>query len=221
MTAAVIFDVDGTLIDSVDLHTDAWDKAFRDFGFTFPREKLRHGIGKGGDQYMPDFLTAAQMKEVGEKLKQHRGEIGIRDFLPRAKAFPNVRELLQRIKDNGQHISLGSSASGPEAEWHKRILQCDDLIDERTSSENARQGKPEPDIFLAAIEKLPGIPKEQVVVVGDSPWDMIAAGKAGLRGIGMLSGGFPASELHDAGAIEVYKDPADLLQRYDTSALAR
>ncbi len=221
MSDAVIFDVDGTLIDSVDLHTDAWVETFREFGLSFPREKIRHGIGKGGDQFLQDFLSPEQLQTLGEKLKKRRTEVGVEDYLPRAKAFPQVRELLERIKGEGQRIVLGSSASGPESEWHKKILQCEDLIDDGTSSEDAKKSKPEPDIFLAALKKMPGIPKERVVVIGDSPWDMIAAAKAGLRSVGFLGGGFAEAELRDAGAQEIYRDPADLLARYDESILKR
>jgi phosphoglycolate phosphatase-like HAD superfamily hydrolase len=127
--------------------------------------------------------------------------------------------LFERIKADGKRIALASSAKGDELEKYKKIANIADLVDAETSSDDAEQSKPHPDIFEAALERLGQISPERVVVIGDTPYDAEAAGKAGLRTIGVLCGGFPEADLRAAGCIAIYRDPADLLARYDTSPL--
>lgn len=213
----VIFDVDGTLIDSNDLHIAAWREAFARFGKTVGYDDVHAQIGKGGDQLMPVFLSPAELKEFGEALDRVRGEIFIADYLPRAAPFPKVRELLQRLKADGRIIALASSAKEAELTAHKKNLEVDDLLDAVTSADDAEHSKPCPDIFVAALEQLDGLAAGNVVVVGDSPYDAQAAAKAGMRTIGLLSGGFTAERLKKEGVIAVYRDIADLLERYERS----
>ena len=220
MIKAVIFDVDGTLIDSVDLHARAWQEALAHFGKQIPYEKVRYQIGKGGDQLMPVFLSEKEIDEFSEELEKYRGELFKREYMPRVKAFPRVRELFERIQRDGKHIALASSAKGDELEVYKKIANITDLVEEETSKDDADKSKPHPDIFEAALERLGGPPLEQVVVIGDTPYDAEAAGKAGLRTIGFLSGGFPEEDLRGAGCFRIYEGPADLLAHYDESPLA-
>lgn len=215
MIKAVIFDIDGTLVDSVDLHAQAWKEAFECYGHKIPFEEVRQQIGKGGDQLMPVFLSEEELKEYGDELEQYRGELFKRDFRPRVKAFPGVRELFLRIREDGKRIVLASSAKGDELETNKEIARIKDLVEEETSSDDAEKSKPHPDIFEAALSKLKNISASEAIVIGDTPYDAEAARKAGLRTIGVLCGGFPESELRTAGAIEIYNDPADLLEHYD------
>jgi len=218
---AVIFDVDGTLVDSVDLHAKAWQDAFRDYGHEIPFNDIRSQIGKGGDQLMPVFLSQNYIAARGDGLETHRGALLKERYLPRLKPFPGVRALFERVLARGLRIALASSAKEDELETYKRVADIGPLIDEQTSSDDAEKSKPHPDIFLAALNRLGDVSPEDVVVVGDTPYDAEAAGKAGLRTIGLLCGGFPEEGLRKAGCIAIYKDPADLLAQYDRSPLAR
>ena len=220
MQKAVIFDVDGTLIDSVDLHAKAWQDAFGDYGHEIAFDELRSQIGKGGDQLMPVFLSEEEVDAKGEDLEHHRGQILKDRYLPKVKPFPMVRELLQRIQADGVQIALASSAKADELQVYKKAARIADLLQAETSSDDAEESKPNPDIFEAALKHLGGLAPEQAIVVGDTPYDAEAAGKAGLRTIGLLCGGWSAEDLKRAGCIATYKDPADLLAQYDTSPLA-
>jgi HAD superfamily hydrolase (TIGR01509 family) len=220
MIEAVIFDIDGTLVDSVDLHAQAWQHTLRQFGYDFPFERVRSQIGKGGDQLLPALLPADVVERQGKEIEDYRSVLFKREFLPRVRAFPAVRELFERIKAADKRIALASSAKGDELETYKKIANIADLIDEETSSDDAEKSKPHPDIFEAALGRLGQVSPERVMVIGDTPYDAEAAGKAGLRTIGVLCGGFPEADLRAAGCIAIYRDPADLLARYDTSPLA-
>ena len=221
MKRAVIFDVDGTLVDSVGLHARAWQDAFRHFGKDVAFDEIRSQIGKGGDQLMPVFLSKDEVESKGKEIEKYRGDLFKRDYLSKVKGFPKVRELFQHLKAEGQEIALASSAKGDELTTYKRIAHIDDLVETETSSDDAEQSKPEPDIFLAALDRLDASNKEGIVVIGDSPYDAEAAGKAGLRTIGFLCGGFPESTLRDAGCKEIYRDASDLLEHFDNSLLAK
>lgn len=221
MPQAVIFDVDGTLVDSVDLHARAWVDAFRDFGHEVAFEDVRSQIGKGGDQLMPVFLSEGELEEKGEALEKHRGQVLKERYLPEVVGFPMVRELLERLRADGVRIVLASSAKADELETYKKLAGIEGLTDAETSSDDAERSKPHPDIFHAALERLGDVRPEDVLVVGDTPYDAEAAGKAGLRVIGVLCGGFPEESLRGAGCIAIYQDPADLLAQYDRSPLAR
>lgn len=221
MIKAVIFDVDGTLVDSVDLHARAWQEAFAHFGKQFDFERVRSQIGKGGDQLMPVFLSKEELEEFSEELEEYRGELFKREYLSRVKAFPAVRELFQRVKDEGLQIALASSAKADELKTYKKIARIEDLVEEETSSDDAEKSKPHPDIFEAALERLDDTSPAEAVVVGDTPYDAEAAGKAGLQTVGLLSGGFPETDLRAAGCATIYRDAADLLANYDTSPLAK
>ena len=220
MAKAVIFDVDGTLVDSVDLHAHAWQEAFRDFGHNIPYEDIRGQIGKGGDQLMPVFLSEQELAQKGAALEEHRGKLLRAKYLPRVTGFPRVRELFERLSRDGKRVALASSAKGDELEAYKKAARIEDLIQAETSSDDAEKSKPHPDIFEAAMARLDGVARADVVVVGDTPYDAEAAAKAGLRTIGLLCGGFPEQDLKGAGCVAIYRDPADLLAQYDRSPLA-
>lgn len=221
MPNAVIFDVDGTLIDSVDLHAQAWQDAFREFGHEIAFDAIRGQIGKGGDQLLPVFLSQAEIDAQGKALESRRSEIVKQRYLSQVKPFPKVRDLLQRIQADGMRIALASSAKADELEVYKKAAHIEDLLQAETSSDDAEASKPNPDIFEAALQQLGGLRADQAIVVGDTPYDAEAAGKAGLRTIGLLCGGWPDDALKQAGCIATYRDPADLLDRYDSSPLAR
>lgn len=220
MPKAVIFDVDGTLVDSVDLHAKAWVDAFQDFGHQVGFAEVRRQIGKGGDQLLPVFLSRDEIESKGEELEAHRGRVLKARYLPQITPFPDVRALFQRLLADGMRIALASSAKQEELETYKRVARIGDLLHAETSSDDAERSKPHPDIFQAAMKRLDGIAAADIIVVGDTPYDAEAAAKAGLRTIGLLCGGWTAGELKQAGCIAVYQDPADLLRNYDASPLA-
>lgn len=215
-----IFDIDGTLVDSVRQHAMAWQKAFARLGHDIELDAIRLQIGKGGDQLMPVFLPAEEIEAKGKDIEQVRSEIYKSEFLPQVRPFPEVRALFERIAKAGIRIALASSAKGDELETYKRMTGITDLVETETSSDDADRSKPHPDIFAAALDRL-GLPPEQVLVVGDSPYDAQAAGKIGLRTIGVLCGGFPADALREAGCIALYDDLAALLREFDRSPVAR
>ncbi len=221
MTRAVIFDIDGTLLDSVDLHAEAWVAAFAHFGVATDFAAVRGQIGKGGDELMPVFVPEDRLAREGETIEAYRSDLFKRDYLPRVKPFPGVRALFERCRAEGLTIALGSSGKRAEVEHYQEILGIADLVDAATSSDDADRSKPHPDIFQAALDRLGGIPKSRVLAVGDTPYDAEAAGKAGIGTIGVLCGGFPEADLSAAGCRAIYRDPQDILDGFDASPLAR
>ena len=220
MPRAIIFDVDGTLIDTVDLHAAAWAEAFGHYGFDIAQEDVRGQIGKGGDQLMPVFLPKDFLDEKGEELESFRSDLFKRKYLPDARPFPEVRALFERLRAAGKTILLASSGKADEVEHYMKLAEIADLVDEATSSDDAERSKPHPDIFEAALAKSPGLRAEDAIVIGDTPYDAQAAGKAGLRTVGVLCGGFPEPDLRQAGCVAIYRDPEDLLRNYQTSPLS-
>ena len=219
---ALLFDVDGTLVDSVDLHARAWQEAFAHFGQRIAFEAIRSQIGKGGDQLMKEFLSREELERRGEEIEEYRSKLYKREYLGKVRAFPRVRELFQELLRRELRVALASSAKGDELLTYKKLAGIDDLIDTETSADDAGRSKPHPDIFAVALERLgPGVPKEQVYVIGDSPWDAVAATRLGVRTIGVLCGGFPEADLRKAGCVALYRDPADLLSRLDDSPIVR
>ncbi len=221
MIQAIIFDLDGTLLDSVDLHAKAWVDAFQQFGHQVSYEKVRSDIGKGADQLMPDFLSQEEIEKIGEDLQEVRSEIFKTKYLSQVKPFPKVRELFEKITANGQKPAVASSASGEQLEKFKKIAGIEDLIQAESSSEDAEKSKPHPDIFLAAMKRLEAIKPSEMIAVGDTPYDAESAGKAGLRTVGVLCGGFPEADLREAGCVAIYAGPEDLLNNFESSPLAR
>jgi HAD superfamily hydrolase (TIGR01509 family) len=222
MPEAIIFDIDGTLLDSVDLHAQAWQEAFRKFGHDIPFEDIRRQIGKGGDQLLPVFLSEEEIKQIGDELSDYRGRLFKEKYLSKVKPFPGVRALFEKIKAHRQQIALASSAKGDELKDFERIANIEDLVEVETSSADAERSKPHPDIFEAALDRLgKKVSREQAIVVGDSPHDAEAAKRAHLRTVGVLCGGFPETDLWAAGCVAIYQGPEELLRRYATSPLAR
>jgi HAD superfamily hydrolase (TIGR01549 family) len=214
---AFIFDIDGTLVDSNELHVDSWDRAFRRFGKHFSREQLRAQIGKGSDQYLPEFLTPEEIKRLGKELDEYRSELFKKEYLPRVRPFPKVRELFERIHKDKKDIVLASSGKKPDTEYYVDLLKIGDFITGCVSGDDADRSKPAPDIFAASLEKLSEISSAEAVTVGDTRFDIEAAKKTGLITIAFLCGGTAESVLREAGAIAIYRDPADFLEHYDQS----
>jgi HAD superfamily hydrolase (TIGR01509 family) len=217
---AAIFDIDGTLLDSVDLHARAWVEAFAHFGVEADESDVRRQIGKGGDELMPVFLPRERVERDGETIEAYRSDLFKRSYLPKVRPFPGVRPLFEHLRAEGLTIALASSGKRAEVERYTEILQIGDLVDVATSSDDAERSKPHPDIFQAALKKLASGAGDTIHVVGDTPYDAEAAAKAGLPAIGLLCGGFPEPDLSAAGCVALYRDPQDLLARFAGSPLA-
>lgn len=219
MARAVLFDIDGTLIDSVDLHAQAWQESLARFGKEVPYEEIRSQIGKGGDQLLPVFLNDEELERFGEDLAEHRAGVYQRKYLPWAKAFPGARDLLARLKQGAMLVGLASSCKRVELGYYLRMVGGASLVDAATTAEDVERSKPEPDVFLACLERLALDPGD-AVAVGDSPYDAEAAGRAGITTVGVLSGGFEQRDLEAAGCVAIYQDCADLLARLPSTPLA-
>jgi HAD superfamily hydrolase (TIGR01509 family) len=220
MIKAVIFDVDGTLVDSVDYHAQAWQEAFLQFGYDFRFDRIRSQIGKGGDQLMPVFLSEEDVEANGSKIDAYRANVLKEKFFPLIKGFPHVRKLLEALIKRGVDVVLASSAKKDELGFYKARAGVDDLIYKETTSDDAEKSKPHPDIFAAACAMIPGVPPKDVIAIGDTPYDAEAAAKLGIRTIGVLCGGFAEEDLRKAGCVAIYHDPADLLAQIESSPLA-
>lgn len=220
MPKAILFDVDGTLVDTNDLHAEAWAETFRRYGLAVTASEVRPHIGKGGDQLMPGFLSAETIRTQGSDIERFRGELFTDRYLHLARPFSSVPQLFEKIRSRDCRMALASSGKKGELDHYVKLLGIGDLIDFQVTSEDADRSKPCPDIFEAAVRKLGGIGAADVVVVGDSPYDAEAAGAAGLRAIGLLCGGFGEAVLRAAGASAIFADPADLLRNFERSPLA-
>lgn len=220
MIKAVIFDVDGTLVDTVALHASAWVESLRHFGFEVAFNDMRAQIGKGGDQILNGLLPPDVLERRREEIEAFRADLFKREYLPKARAFPGVRRLFEHIRIAGQRAVLASSGKEDEVDGYRKLADIADLVEAATSSDDAERSKPFPDIFQAALDKLSPLSAHEAMVVGDTPYDAEAARNAGLRMVGVLSGGFSEEALREAGCIAIYRDPEDLLRNYDSSPLA-
>jgi HAD superfamily hydrolase (TIGR01509 family) len=214
----VILDVDGTLVDSNDAHAHAWVAAFASAGITVAFDRVRRAIGMGGDKLMPAVSGVAEDSPLGKQIAARRGEIFRDQFLPRLRPFPGTRALVQRFAADGFTLAIASSAKEDELHPLLEIAGVADLIPTRTSSDDAENSKPEPDIIHAALDRTKSDPA-QTVMIGDTPYDVEAALRAGIRVVGVESGGWRSEDLQ--GAVEVYDGPDDLLKHYDASVFAR
>ena len=212
---AVLFDIDGTRLDSNDANAYAWRKTFMEFGKDVPQPEIRAAIGKGGDHLLPNFWTEDELSRLEKPLGDRRAEIYDGELLPELKPFSLARELLARLREDGVRIALASSAKANELETSIEIIGIGDLIEAKTSTDDAEGSKPDPDIFLAALERLGNPDPARVLVVGDTPYDVTAAKGAGLRTVAVLCGGFSRESLEEAGAIALYQSPSEIFLRYE------
>jgi HAD superfamily hydrolase (TIGR01549 family) len=215
MVDAVIFDVDGTLVDSVDLHARAWREALAHFGVEVSYEEVRAQIGKGADQLIPALVPEERVEEIAGPLAAFRGRLYREAYLPQVAAFPAVRRLVARLRGDGKRIALASSADEGELGHYVRVAALEDLHDAVTSAGDVDRTKPYPDVFAVALRKLGVTAPERCRVVGDTPYDATAAVRAGTIPVGVLCGGFPPELLRRAGCAVLHRDPAALLAAYE------
>jgi HAD superfamily hydrolase (TIGR01549 family) len=211
MIKAVIFDIDGTIIDSVGAHIEAWKRTFARFGKEVSDEEIRRHIGEGSDDMLPVFFSPEELRRFRPDLEKYRGELFKREYLPSLKAFPKVRDLFERIKKDGKKIALGSTAKEEQINIYKEIAHITDLVDCAVCSEEVAQSKPHSDICRVALQKLGKLAPAKVISIGDTAYDVETAAKSNVCTIGLLCGGGTSEELQRAGCVALYQDPADLL----------
>jgi HAD superfamily hydrolase (TIGR01509 family) len=213
----MIFDIDGTLVDTNPAHVEAWRRAFKRFGYEVPVERIVMEIGKGGDKLVPSILGEEAEKRHGDALRKAQKE----EFLARAKrehfrVFPGVPELFRALKNRGIRTALATSSDDKQLEATLASAGIDlrSMADVVVTKSDAGASKPDPDVVVVAVEKL-GVSPAQCAMVGDTIYDAQAGQAAGVAFIGVLSGGTGESALLEAGARAVFRDVAHLLVELD------
>lgn len=215
---AVLFDIDGTLVDSNYLHVDAWDRAFADAGRPVDAWRLHRSMGMDSGKLLAGLLDGQdEVDRFGERAKDLHSEYYLAGA-SRLRVIEGARELLTELAGRGIAIVLATSAPENELKILRELLDVDAAIFAATSSGDVETAKPEPDIVEVALERA-GVPASRAVMVGDAVWDIEAAARAGVECIGVRSGGFGDQELRDAGSVAVYDDVADLLAHLDDSPI--
>ena len=218
MLKGVIFDVDGTLVDSNDAHAESWVDTFAEAGYDVPFSSVRPLIGMGADKLLPRTIGVSNESETGKRLISRRSEIFHDKYLPTLRPFSGTRELVQRVRSDGLKAIVATSAKDKELKELLKAATVQDLMEEKATASDAKRSKPDPDIVHAAVEESK-TPPNQLLMIGDTPYDIEAAGKAGVRAIGFRSGGW--SDVDLKGAVEIYDGPADLLAKYDSSIISK
>jgi len=214
----VIFDIDGTLVDSNDAHAQSWVDAFAKAGYEVPFEVVRPLIGMGADKLLPKTIGVRHDSDEGKKLLKRRSGIFREKYLPALRPLSGARALVLRVRKEGLKAIVATSAKDEELKGLLKAAEIDDLMEEKATASDAKRSKPDPDIVEAAIEES-GVPAKRAVMIGDTPYDVEAATRAGVRIIAFRSGGWDDASLK--GAAQIYDGPADLLAHYDASLLGR
>jgi membrane protein len=215
---AVLFDIDGTLVDSNDYHVAAWQAVFRMADAHFEDQVVHDQIGKGTDMLVPTLLPGVGEAEQ-ERMGEEHGRIFKSQFLDRVIPFAAARDLLVRVKNSGRQVVFASSASSDDLDHYLGLLDAREIVSISTTSDDVEKSKPAPDIFATALKKLTPLSAGEVIVVGDTPYDIEAAAKCGIAAVGVRSGKFDDETLRHAGAVALYDDVADLLADFENSPL--
>jgi HAD superfamily hydrolase (TIGR01549 family) len=215
---AVLFDIDGTLVDSNDYHVAAWQAVFGQLGAVFEDQVVHDQIGKGTDMLVPTLLPDTDEAEQ-ERMGEEHGRIFKSQHLEQVTPFESARDLLAKVKDSGRRVVLASSASSEELDHYLGLLDAREIVSLSTTSDDVEKTKPAPDIFATALERLSPLGASEVIVVGDTPYDIEAAAKCGIAAVGVRSGKFDDVTLKNAGAVALYDDVADLLANFGNSPL--
>ncbi|WP_210495837.1 HAD family hydrolase [Patulibacter sp. SYSU D01012] len=213
---AAILDIDGTLVDTNYQHTLAWNEAFTQHGFVLPIWRIHRSIGMGGDQLVKELIGEEADEEVGDEIRAAESTLYLASIAS-VHALEESRELIETLSAGDRKCCLASSARAKEVDHYLDLLDARELVDSWTTSSDVENTKPAPDLVRAALEKLG---TDDAVMVGDTPWDIEAARKAGVPTIAVLTGGFSEQELTDAGAVNVFTSVVELRQRLDETPLA-
>jgi HAD superfamily hydrolase (TIGR01509 family) len=213
---AALLDVDGTLIDSNYHHALAWYRAFRRHDIVLPLWRIHRAVGMGGDQLVPALVGPKLDEEKGDDIRATRDEIYTGGLMNEVAPLDGAHELIAELKDRGLRVVLASSSPKDELERYIDLLDARELADAWTTKDDVEATKPEPDLILAALEKAK---TESAVLVGDTPWDVEAASKAGVEALCVITGGWSKQELREAGAVAVFESVDDLRRRLDETPL--
>ncbi|WP_410510697.1 HAD family hydrolase [Nodosilinea sp. E11] len=215
----IILDIDGTLVLSNDAHAESWVESFANHGYEVDFDQVRPMMGMGGDQLMPKLIPElSEAEEPGKTIASDRKDLVLNEYVHQIKSAKGARALVQKMLEAGLHVVIATSASPEELEVMLKIAEVDDLLHEATTSSDADNSKPAPDIVEAAVKKAQMAP-DRMVMIADTPYDIEAATQAGVEVIAVRCGGFSDEEL--TGAIAIYDHPADLLHHYDRSPLGQ
>lgn len=209
---AVIFDIDGTLIDSNDAHARAWMRALGEQGYDVAFSKVRPLIGKGGDKLLPELTGLAEDSEAGHAIIERRRDIFLKDFLPYTRPTRGAQRLLEYLRNEGLKLVVATSASAEEVDALLKTAGVQNLLDAKSSADDAERSKPDPDIVLSALRKS-GAAANAAVMIGDTPYDVEAARRAGVKIVALRCGGW-WSDGELQGATAIYDEPADLMNRF-------
>jgi HAD superfamily hydrolase (TIGR01549 family) len=207
----IVLDVDGTLLDSNYHHTVAWGRAFASVDLVVPLSRIHRHIGMGGDRLVGAVAGDHAEEEHGDEVRE-RWEKEYDQLISDTRLFAGARELLADLQEQGLAVALASSSIPSHAQHAFDLLDAERLTDTATTSEDAEESKPHPELIDEALERVGG---GSACVVGDSVWDVEAAARAGVPAYGVLLGGYGRAELEDAGAVAVYEDLEDLRRHLD------
>jgi HAD superfamily hydrolase (TIGR01509 family) len=213
MGAGVLFDVDGTLVDTNYLHTLAWSRAFRQSGEWAPMNAIHRLVGMGGDNLIPELLGHESPQAAEARTACYR------DLIDEARVFPGARDLVAAVHDRGLATVLATSSPSDELDTLLELLEIDEFLDAKTTADDIDRSKPSPEVFLTAMSNA-SLDPARTLAIGDSIWDVEAARDAGIGCIGVESGGFGRHELSEAGAIHVYRDVKEIFDQLRTTPLA-
>jgi HAD superfamily hydrolase (TIGR01509 family) len=212
-----ILDIDGTLVDTNYHHAIAWFRAFCSHDIVLPIWRIHTHIGMGGDQVVEALCDERTERELGDAIRDAESE-EYSKLIGEVRTMEGSRELIEELKRRGHTVVFASSAKQEEVDHYLNLLDARELVDSWTTSADVDATKPAPDLVRAALEKAGGEGSE-AVLVGDTPWDVEAAGRAGVATVTVLTGGFSAQELTDAGAAAVFESVAELCERLDETGL--
>jgi HAD superfamily hydrolase (TIGR01509 family) len=213
---AALLDVDGTLIDSNYQHALAWFRAFREHGFVLPVWRIHRAVGMGGDQLVPALLGKDVEEKQGDAIRETRDPI-YQELMPEVEPLDGAHGLIADLKERGLTIVLASSSPEDELVHYLELLDARELADAWTTKDDVEATKPAPDLVHAALEKAG---TENAAMIGDTGWDVEAAGKAGVETVCVMTGGWSEQELRDAGAVAVFESVDDLRKRLSETPFA-
>jgi HAD superfamily hydrolase (TIGR01509 family) len=216
--AIAILDIDGTLVDTNYQHALGWYRAFRQHGIVLPVWRIHRHIGMGGDQVIEALTDERTEEELGDAIRESEGEAYFA-MIDEVQPMEGARELIAELGERGHIVVLASSAKEKEVDHYLDLLEARDLADAWTTSADVESTKPSPDLVNSALEKVGGS-AEDALLIGDTPWDVKAAGRAGVETFAVLTGGFAIEELTESGASDVFETVADLRAALDRTALA-